>query len=114
MATVYKIRDRKTGLYSTGGTWPNWNAKGKVWTTTSAVSNHLGLGGMAKHYQGCEVVEIEVTYKEVAAVSVDDRLQANRNRKAAREQKRKEKAEEVARAHDLALLANLKARYPGS
>ena len=38
---VYKIRDRNTGLYSTGGVRPAWTAKGKTWSTLAPVKAHL-------------------------------------------------------------------------
>jgi hypothetical protein len=41
---VYRIRSRKTGLYSTGTSTPNWNKTGKIWRTKSALGNHLALG----------------------------------------------------------------------
>ena len=38
---VYKIREKKTGLYSTGGTQPKWNTNGKVFTTIGTVKSHI-------------------------------------------------------------------------
>lgn len=40
---VYKIRDSKTGLYSTGGTKPKWSKRGKVWVSLGALKSHLTL-----------------------------------------------------------------------
>lgn len=40
---VYKIRDSKTGLYSTGGGFPGWKPVGKVWTGMGPVNNHLAV-----------------------------------------------------------------------
>jgi len=37
----YKIRDSKTGLYSSGGMRPQFNKKGKVWTNIGHVKAHL-------------------------------------------------------------------------
>lgn len=38
---VYKVRNKKTGLFSTGGTSPKWKPIGKIWTSLSAVKIHL-------------------------------------------------------------------------
>ena len=44
---VYKIRDKKTGLFSTGGMTPSWRKEGKIWSTIGFVRAHLTL-----HAQG--------------------------------------------------------------
>lgn len=44
---VYKIRDRETGLYSTGGSGPRWEKIGKFWHNLRSVKMHLRL---ALHY----------------------------------------------------------------
>lgn len=38
---IYKIVDTATGLYSTGGTWPTFNKKGKTWSKIGHVKAHL-------------------------------------------------------------------------
>lgn len=40
---AYKIKNQKTGLYSTGGSIPRWTAKGKTWSSLGPLKNHLGL-----------------------------------------------------------------------
>ena len=40
---MFKIRDRETGLYSTGGYHPRWTKAGKVWRGSGALRNHLWL-----------------------------------------------------------------------
>lgn len=39
----FKIRDKKTGLFSGGGTNPHWSKRGKTWTSKQALSAHIGL-----------------------------------------------------------------------
>jgi len=39
----YKIKNTKTGLFSTGGSLPNWSKNGKVWRTLGQVRSHLTL-----------------------------------------------------------------------
>lgn len=38
---VYKIRNKKTGLYSNGRSYVSWSKDGKEWKTLAPVSNHL-------------------------------------------------------------------------
>jgi hypothetical protein len=39
MATVYKIRRKSDGKFSTGGYYPRFTVKGKVWNNTSGLHN---------------------------------------------------------------------------
>jgi hypothetical protein len=39
--TVYKIRQKSTGLYSSGGTRPTFTKKGKIWRNLGHLKNHL-------------------------------------------------------------------------
>jgi len=39
--TVYKIRDRATELFSTGGIEPSWTKTGKAWPSRGALKAHL-------------------------------------------------------------------------
>ncbi|GJQ43958.1 MAG: hypothetical protein JETCAE03_34560 [Ignavibacteriaceae bacterium] len=38
---VYKIRHKKTGLFSTGGMSPKWTTKGKTWSAFNHIKTHL-------------------------------------------------------------------------
>lgn len=38
---IYKIRNKKTGLFSTGGINPNWNKNGKNWKTLAHVKSSV-------------------------------------------------------------------------
>jgi hypothetical protein len=38
---LYKILDKETGLYSKGGTFPNWSKHGKTWNHLGHIKNHL-------------------------------------------------------------------------
>lgn len=40
---VYKIRDLKTGLFSSGGSYPTWSKNGKIWTTLGKCKSHLSM-----------------------------------------------------------------------
>ena len=74
MKTVYKIRRKSDGLFSTGGSWPSFNKKGKIWTARNHVTAHIGqVGGYGKKlkdfYSDCEVVLFEIVENELEAVS---------------------------------------------
>lgn len=53
-ARCFKIRDRVTGLWSTGGVTPKFNKTGKTWSTIGHVKNHLL--GYLKHARYCNRV----------------------------------------------------------
>ena len=77
---LFKIRHKKTGLFSTGGSYVHldgvrgWNAKGKVWVGLGPVKNHLAqylpkndpnrfqknIGAIRDDW---EIIEIEVVFK---------------------------------------------------
>jgi len=38
---LFKIRDKNTGLYSSGGQSPTWSSKGKTWTGLGPMKCHL-------------------------------------------------------------------------
>jgi len=40
---VYKIRNKETGLFSTGGSIPRWKTVGKTWSGLGPVTNHLTM-----------------------------------------------------------------------
>ena len=41
--SVFKVRDTKTGLFSSGGYDISWSETGKSWDTFAAVIQHLKL-----------------------------------------------------------------------
>ena len=93
---VYKIRRRSDGLYSTGGGWPSFKAKGKQWPSVAALHAHFnivyGRGGQRQNYVDCEIVTIEVTDRETAATDGNEyffnREKMLREKEAEKERKR--------------------------
>lgn len=58
MKSVYKIRDKYTGLFSKGGAYPRFGKIGKLWTSRGALKNHLSLAVNAyKESNRFEIVE---------------------------------------------------------
>lgn len=72
----YKIRDKNTGLYSTGGAYPHWSAVGKMWSGIGPLKNHFNVikdyKGRGYYKQDIEIVEYE--YVELAVHTVDELL----------------------------------------
>lgn len=59
---IYKIRDKQTGLFSTGGLYPKWSKIGKVWKTQGNLKSHLNMlqeCGFLSQYNNTEVIELE-------------------------------------------------------
>jgi hypothetical protein len=87
----YKIRNRTTGLFSTGGyNPPGWNKNGKTWTTLGGLMNHLGYLKQYHRNKGqpdtevymvpseWEIIPIEIRTDEQNGILVADFI---RNRK---------------------------------
>lgn len=95
--TEYKIRRTSNGLFSTGGTSPRFNTKGKVWRTMQALSAHLALSAGESGYGGrwgggipfsdLEVVEFQVTTTQMSSRIFSEVAQAYWNRKLDRRTK---------------------------
>lgn len=71
---VYKIRNKKTGLFSTGSAWPSWSEKGKTYNKqghiTSHLSNALGYNRAKDFYKDAEIVEFELTETETKTMPI--------------------------------------------
>lgn len=73
----YKIRRKRDGFFSTGGTNPKWNKIGKEWNTIGHVklhilqwlsnSNNNGLANSNYSFNDFEIVEslYEITLKQI-------------------------------------------------
>ncbi len=50
---VYKIKDKETNLFSTGGRYPRWTKSGKAWPDLKSLKCHLNFfvskGTSGKH-----------------------------------------------------------------
>lgn len=71
MREVYKIRRKKDGLFSTGGTSPHFTKSGKIWSARNHVTSHLQVvWKKSTYYKDCEVVRIQIQETEVEATDV--------------------------------------------
>ena len=78
---VYKIRD-ENGLYSTGGTSPEFNKNGKTWNNIGHVKNHLRQffdrtsyrRNRSELYDNAEIIAIEISETEVEKQPVQDMI----------------------------------------
>ena len=77
---VFKIRNAE-GLFSTGGSDPNFHERGKVWPSQRAVKLHiaapmrwqsryasLDLRNKREFYRDCEIVRYEMTESEITNI----------------------------------------------
>lgn len=91
---VFKIRDAN-GLYSTGGTSPEFTQGGKVWNNIGHVKSHLRqfVSRTCKYleiYANAEVVTIEYTEKEMSTEPVLDIVEKFNNEDISRAIKNKQ------------------------
>ena len=81
MTTIFKIRRKSDGLFSTGGTSPKFEERGKAWKARNHVTSHMTQIEQAydsyrhhstveDYYEDCEVVEFEVTETQINAIPV--------------------------------------------
>jgi hypothetical protein len=75
---VYKIRDKLSGKFSTGGEHPKFNSVGKTWSTIHYLHNHLrvyvyGTWGHKRNQipESWEIVEFTVIEKETGTKPIN-------------------------------------------
>jgi len=107
---MFKIRNKQTGLFSTGGYRPNWSARGKVWNSRGPAilsllcyerTNRVPLSDI-------EVVEFETIEKTVH--SAVELLRESKERKAELMRKAAESTARYNRQRDEKAYEELKAR----
>ncbi len=115
MPEIYKIRNA-AGLFSTGGTYPNFNARGKSWSHRGHLSNHLaqlGKHGQTDYIrQGCEVVTYELVQTESDTVSITDYIDGVTERRKRREADQARQAAEFRRDKALYDLKRIQKEFP--
>ncbi len=94
---VFKIKRMSDGLFSTGGGFPTFTKRGKVWRMRGHVTSHLNQ--VRKNvYDGCHIIEYEMTPYVVDSIPVSEYIVqiAERREEAevARQEARKKRAAE--------------------
>jgi hypothetical protein len=91
----FKIRNRKSGLFSNGGKYPVWTAKGKVWTKEVYVKAHLAQiksNNLSRHpYAQAEIVESEIKEEILQVKDVLSQILDAQAEAFEKEQEKKEK-----------------------
>jgi hypothetical protein len=108
---AYRIR-RKDGLYSTGGSHPDWTSRGKIWNGRGPLICHLQQLGWAGAYRDAVVVTVRLV-DDPDGAPVADLLAEVGNRKATREREARERSAADVEARERETLAALQARYGG-
>ena len=64
---MFRIKSRKTGLYSVGGRVPRFSRRGRYWNTKATLGAHLAQlseeGKAIYEEEGCEIEVCEVVKK---------------------------------------------------
>jgi hypothetical protein len=68
MATVYKVRNKNTGLYSKGGSYNGWSAQGKTFDTLGKLRSFI-TRSLNSNYARQFVPEFEIEEYEVRHTS---------------------------------------------
>lgn len=91
--TIFRIRQDKTGLFSSGGIRPSFSKKGKIWKARGHLSNHFAqFNDRNDVYKDCTVVEYEIREFEGSSIPVAewDVTPETKHRKELKEIRRKE------------------------
>jgi len=109
---VFKIRNSQ-GLFSSGGTYITFTKKGKTWTSSGALNNHLAQTRNDNLYiqEKCEVIAYELVETEVSVESVQSRLKLIQDRARLRNEEKRQLLRSILIEHDLIELDRLKKLY---
>lgn len=116
---IYKIRDKKTGLFSRGGSYGHgvWSKTGKSWGNIGHIKNHLNQyidrGAKARDYpyEDAEIIEIELDYDKCYKEEVETLFNKQIENKKEAEDEYKKRVALWKEAEEKKLLASLKAKY---
>lgn len=70
---IFKIK-RADGMFSSGGVFPKFRKRGKIWSQRNHLTNHLRqVKNIDKVYKDCTIIIYEVTETELGAyISIND------------------------------------------
>ena len=74
-SVVYKIRNKETSMFSTGGSNPRWKKVGKTWSGLGPVTNHLAMWCDKYDYKkrGRIIIDIPDEWEIVGVETLGDR-----------------------------------------
>jgi hypothetical protein len=111
--TIYKIRHKITGLFSSGGAHPRWTKKGKAWTNIGHIKTHFSMIGDAQlraAYRDSEIVEYDVTEAGTSSMTeLFDQILEAKDLKRKKAELARKNAEE---ARERNTLSHLLRKYP--
>lgn len=110
----YKIRNKKTGLYSTGGKFPDWTKNGKSWSTLGHIAAHLSQHVGERHqnsiYANCEIVTFAIV--EETTEDINSHIAKATERVSKRAAEYAERDRLFREAGELERLRELSKKYP--
>jgi hypothetical protein len=59
---VFKIRNNRTGKYSTGGQYPSWSKVGKIWKSENDLNKHLKIVDANFYDEDCVIEKYFMKY----------------------------------------------------
>ncbi|MFA5152342.1 MAG: hypothetical protein WC554_07285 [Clostridia bacterium] len=94
---MYKIQQKETGLFSSGGDTPQFTKNGKIWGMRSHVVLHLMnlYRGLNYRCSNCEVVEYEMVEKSRMPIEVFAREAADRKAKLTEYRRNQQKSRDI-------------------
>lgn len=114
MSEIFKIRNKTTGLFSTGGYSPHWNKKGKFWKRKSDLMNHINIvsGGRINNYLDAEVVVFSLVETQIG--NLEEMVAISRERKRKKQENYMKRLQKWKEERELAELNRLKQKYEHS
>ena len=110
--TFYKIRNRKTGLFSRGGMSPRFDKKGKVWKKPGHITSHLNqLSPKSAIYADCDRVTFEVTVVETEALPLASVIAERQEKARKKVEAQKVAAKQAEEQRERAMLKALQTKY---
>ena len=112
--TRFKIRRRSDGLFSSGGGYPRFSKKGKVWNKIGYLRRHLSMFAaqtLRQYYGGCEIVEFKVEISETRTQSIGNEIREIADKRRREQEKRAEQTRRYKESQEKAQLAILLAKY---
>lgn len=112
--TRFKIRRRTDGLFSTGGSYPRFTSKGKIWSKIGYLRRHLSMFAtklLRQYYNDCEIVEFKVEVSEVGTQIISDEIRRISEERQKKQERRAEQSRKLKESTEKAQLANLLNKY---